>query len=237
MIRTFFWYSSGWFYLLVTYPVLLIVKILEICKRVEQRDNLSDKFTRWLARRLFYTTGSTIRVTGRENVPGDQTVLFVSNHQGHMDSLIIHGFINKPKGFVSIVEVLKIPVIRSWMKYMKCVFLDRRDMRQSLKCLDHAVEILKQGHSMVIYPEGKLTEGGAVAEFKKGCLRLAMKAEVAIVPVTIRDSYKVMSKNGSRINAAAVECIISEPVYANASGKSEKELMELVREVIVSKLC
>ncbi|NJD04493.1 MAG: 1-acyl-sn-glycerol-3-phosphate acyltransferase, partial [Ruminiclostridium sp.] len=54
------------------------------------------------------------------------------------------------------------------MKYMKCVFLDRSDMRQSLKCLEQCVEILKQGHSMVIYPEGKLDEGLAVAEFKKG---------------------------------------------------------------------
>jgi len=222
--------------MLITYPVLLTVKILEKCGRLKQRDDLADRYTRRLARLLFYTTGSTIRIIGQENVPGDQPVLFVSNHQSHMDSLIIHGFINKPKGFVSIVEVLKIPVIRTWMKYMKCVFLDRSNTRQSLGCLEQCVEILKQGHSMVIYPEGKLNEGGAVAEFKKGCLKLAIKAEVAIVPVTIRDSYKVMNKNGSRIKAASVECIISEPVHVKAIGKSEKELISMVREVIVGKL-
>ncbi len=220
----------------LTYPALLVVRVLEKSGRLKQRDTLVDRFSRWLARQLFYTTGSSIRVLGQENVPADQPVLFVSNHQSHMDSVIIHGFINKPKGFVSIVEVLKIPVIRTWMKYMRCVFLDRSNIRQSLGCLEQCAETLRQGYSMVIFPEGKLNEGGEVAEFKKGCLKVAQKAAVPIVPVTIRNSYKVMNKDGSRIKSAATECIISEPVDVISVGKSEKELMNTVREIIVRKL-
>ncbi len=236
MVRTFFWYALGWMFLFLTYPVLLAVKILVKTGRLKQSDDLTDRFTRWLARQLFYITGSAICVSGQENVPGDEPVLFVSNHQSHMDSVIIHGFICKPKGFVSIIEVLKVPVIRTWMRFMKCVFLDRSNIRQSLGCLEQCVEILKQGHSMVIFPEGKLNEGGPVAEFKKGCLKVAQKAGVAIVPVTLRNSYTVMNKNGSRIKAAAVECIISGPVHVKDAGNSEKELMNTVREIIVSKL-
>ncbi|NJD04492.1 MAG: hypothetical protein FIA99_18300 [Ruminiclostridium sp.] len=105
VIRTFLWYVLGWVYLSVTYPLLLAVKALEKSGRLKQRDVLADKASQWLSRRLFYLTGSKVRVIGQDNVPADQPVLFVSNHQSHVDSLIIHGFIKKPKGFVSIVEV------------------------------------------------------------------------------------------------------------------------------------
>lgn len=222
--------------MLVTYPVLVWVTINKKLNRQKQPENLADRFTGWLARVLFYYTGSSIQVYGQENIPGDQPILFVSNHQSHMDNVVIQGFIGKPKGFISVIEALKIPVIRTWMKQIECVFLDRNDKRQSFKCLDQCVEILKKGRSMVIYPEGRLDEGKEVAEFKKGCLRVALKSEVPIIPVTIRNTCRVMNKDGSRIRSAAVECIISEPVPVKAAGKSEKELIELVRNVIVSKL-
>jgi 1-acyl-sn-glycerol-3-phosphate acyltransferase len=154
-----------------------------------------------------------------------------------MDNAIIHGFINKRKGFVSIIEVLRFPILRTWMKYMKCVFLDRKDIRQTYKCIEKGISLLKEGHSMVIFPEGKLNSGGEVAEFQNGCLRMALKAGVPIVPITLKDSYRVMTKNGSRIRAAKVECIISKPLSTtNITKEEEKEYVKTVREIIISNL-
>jgi len=198
---------------------------------------LADKFTRSFAKLLFFLSGSTIRVVGKENIPKGQPVLFVSNHQSHMDSVIIHGFIDIPKGFISIVEVKKLPILRTWMKYIKCVFMDRSNSRQVFMCIEQSIGLLKQGHSMVIYPEGRLSDGETVVEFKNGCLRIAIKAGVPIVPITIRGSHKVMTKNGSRIKPAAIECIISEPIHTKDIGKDEeKNLVKNVRDIIISNI-
>lgn len=237
MFKTFFCYFLAWAYIIITLPVLLRVIYLDRKGRAKERDSLADRYSMKFARRLFKFTGSTLRVTGLENVPRDTPVLFVSNHQSHVDNLIIHGFIDVPKGFVSITSMLKVPILSTIMKYMKCVFLDRSDMRQTLRCMETAVDTLKDGHSMVIFPEGKVNEDGVLGEFKKGCLKLAIRAGVPIIPITLRNSHKVMNKDGSRVNAADVECIISPRVSADVSGKADETLLiEKVRNVIYQNL-
>ena len=237
MFKTFFCYFLAWAYIIITLPVLLRVIYLDKKGRAEKRDRLADNYSIKFARRLFKFTGSTLRISGLENVPRDIPVLFVSNHQSHVDNLIIHGFIDVPKGFVSITEMLKVPILRTMMKYMKCVFLDRSDIRQTLHCMEAAVEILKSGHSMVIFPEGRVNEDGVLSEFKKGCLKLAIRAGVPIVPITLRNTHKVMNKDGSRIFAADVECIISPQVSTNVSGKADETLLiEKARNIIYQNL-
>lgn len=236
-VRTVLWYASGWLYMITTLPALLRLKYLERRGRYGERDRLADRVTARMARTLFYLTGSTVEVRGRENLP-DQPALYVSNHQSHMDSAVIHGFIEVPKGFVSVKEAEKIPILSTWMRYMRCVFIDRNDLKQTFRCIGDCARLLKEGHSMVIYPEGKLDQGKAVNEFKKGCLRMAVKANVPIVPIALRDSYRVMKKNGTGIRAAKVTCIVSEPIPANVvAGSDENDLIERVREIIVRNTC
>jgi 1-acyl-sn-glycerol-3-phosphate acyltransferase len=237
MVRTFFWYTLGWSYFVITMPLLLRVKYLDKRGRFVERDKLANAFSMHVSRVLFKLTGSKLKLIGEENLPKDKPVLFVSNHQGHMDSVIIHGFINIPKGFVSIIEVKKFPILRSWMYYSKCIFLDRNDPRQILECINMGIQFLKQGHSMVIFPEGKLSEGLETDEFKNGSLRLALKAGVPIIPITIKGSYKIMSKLGRDIKPAYVECFISKPIEKKNVDKSgEKDLLDQVRNAIIEKL-
>lgn len=237
IIRTIIWYSIGWAYLVLTYPVLLRVKYLNIRNNNEKRDKLAFRSTTILAKLLFYVTGSKIKIIGLDNIPADEAVLFVSNHQGHMDSVIIHAFINKPKGFISIVEAFKFPILSTWMKYMKCVFIDRNDARQSLECINQGIDNLKNNHSMVVFPEGKLSNSKTVGEFNRGWLKLATKSGVPIVPITIKNSYKILSNNGSKVSAGLVECIISKPIYINSLKKRDEiEFINNLRAIIQKNL-
>jgi len=237
MIRTYFWYAAGWTFLILTYPMLWRVKYLDKLGRNEERDHLTFRVTTLISRLLFSLTASTMKIVGMENIPKEGPVLFVSNHQGHMDSVIIHAFIDKPKGFISIVEALDIPILSTWMKYMKCVFVDRNDARQSLASINQAVDYLKQGHSMVVFPEGKLSDGGPSNVFKKGWLKLATKSGVPIVPITIKGSYKIMSENGYNVRSAAVECVISKPILTVSLKKmDEGKFIESLRTIILENL-
>jgi len=237
MLRTVLWYTLGWAFLILTIPALWVARHYDRKGNHEKHAQLTERMTACIARFLFRLTGSRVTVTGLEHVPQQGAVLFVGNHQGHMDSLIIHGFIPKLKGFISIVEVLKFPIIRSWMRHMKCVFLDRTDARQSAMCLVEAIGYLKQGHSMVVFPEGRLSDGDQANEFKRGWLRLATKSGVPIIPVSIKGSYQILAKDGSRVCAASVDCIISEPMTtADLKKADEPEFINRLQAVIMQQV-
>lgn len=233
-MRTFLWYFLGWLGLALSYPILIKAKYYELRQKTEHKNHFVNQKSQKLARYLFKLTGSTVNVTGLENLPKNGAVLFVSNHQGHMDSLIIHGFIDKQKGFISIVEVLKYPIIRTWMKLIKCVFLDRENARQSSTCINQAIEHLKNGQSMVVFPEGRLSDSPEVGPFQRGWLRLATKSGVPIVPVSISNSYKALAKDGSKVGGVQVECVISAPMYTdNLKKADEVAFIDKLRTVIM----
>lgn len=222
MLRKTYWYSMGWVYLIVTYPMLWLVRFYDRIGKTNRKERLADKISSRICRVLFYLSGSKITMNGLENVPKEGAVLFVSNHQGHFDGLVIHGFIDKPKGFVSIVEASKAPVISTWMREMNSVFMDRKDLRQSLVCINKAIQLLQQGHSMVVFPEGKLSASAQPSEFNRGWLKLATRSGVPIVPVSIDGTYKAFGKNGEWVKSAHVKCVISKPIYISDIKKADE---------------
>lgn len=165
-----------------------------------------------ISRKVIKKTKSTVSVVGIERIP-DQPVLFVANHQGLFDILVLLGYLDKPVGFIAKQEIKKIPIINSWMMELKCVFLDRSDRRASLKVIDDGINSLKQGQSMVIFPEGTRGDGPKVETFKSGSLRLGTRAGVPIVPLAIDGSYDVFEKNNNRFKPAKITLTVADPIY------------------------
>ena len=234
MLKTVFWYATSYSYLVLTYPIIWVLWYLGCRGKEQARDRLADSVSSSLSRSLFHLTGSSVHITGLENIPAEGAVIFAGNHQGHMDSLVLHGFIPKPMGFVSITAALDYPIIRTWLKYMKSVFVDREDPRQSLSCIYQAVAYLREGRSMAVFPEGKLNDGGITDEFRRGWLKLATKSGMPIVPVCLEGSYRALSKDGKRVGATTVECRILPPVSAkNLKKENEVQFLKDLRATIV----
>ena len=191
--------------------------------------------TKW-AKTQLKRTGARIKVNGLENIP-DCPVVFVSNHQSNVDIAVFLAEIEKNKGFVAKVEMLKVPSMRDWMKELNCVFMDRDDMKQSARTILEAIEIVKNGYSMVIFPEGTRSKGVRLGEFKAGSLKLATKSRAPIVPVTINGSYKLMEANKNKIVPADISLTI-HPAIETAGLTKEEELLltEKVKEIIAGGL-
>lgn len=233
MFRTFFWFIYFWIYLIVIQPDLIRVNRLEKQGKTAEHDRLTNQTAKKWAHALVKLAGVTVEIRGEENIPTEGSVLFVSNHQGNFDIPILLGYIDKPKAFIAKIELLKLPLIRTWMTHLKCVFMDRSDIRQSLKVINQAASHLKEGYSMVIFPEGTRSKSESLGEFKPGSLKLALKAGVPIVPIAIRGSYKIMEQNGFIIKPAHVEITILEPIStAGLTKEQASELPEKVREII-----
>lgn len=205
--------------------------------KTAERDACAHVIARNWARSAIGFNGSMIKVTGVENIPKEGGVLFISNHQSNFDIPIFIGFIPRDKGFIAKLELMKVPSFGRWMKYIGCIFIDRKDPRQSLTALNQAAESLKAGHSLVIFPEGTRSADGTVGPFKPGSLKLAMKARVPIVPVTIKGSINIMPKRSIIIRSASVEVIISPALIPDEMpGIDTNVIAEKIRGIIIENL-
>lgn len=232
MLRTIYWFTGFWVYQLASLFLGIKYKSLGKKDKKLQQEFLGQATKKW-ARTMIKMTGSQVEVQGLENVP-EETVLFVSNHQGNFDIPTLMGYLPKSKGFVAKIELEKLPIVSKWMKRIGCIFLDRSDPRQSLKTILKGVELLKSGHSMVIFPEGTRSKGKAMGEFKKGSLKLATKSKVKIVPVTINGTYTLLEEK-KRITKSKVLIKIHEPIdTVNYNQKEQGDLTEKVYHIIQS---
>lgn len=239
MLKTIWWFIYFWLYMFSTIPALIKVKKLDRAKRFQEKDKIVHEEAKKWAKRIVQLTGSTVQVSGEEHIPKEGAVLFVSNHQGNFDIPVLIGYIDKPKAFISKIEIKKLPLIGSWMQVMNCIFMDRKDLRQQLRAINEGVELLKKGYSLVIFPEGTRSKSDQMNRFKPGSLKLAIKTGVPIVPVTIKGTYKIMENNrfGFLLKPAHVEVVISPAIYTNAYEKIDiNELAHQLEETIAEHL-
>jgi 1-acyl-sn-glycerol-3-phosphate acyltransferase len=225
-----------WIFMLGTIPKFIRVKSFERRKKWAERDEIVFNLAKQWSESIIRWTGSTVKVGGTEHVPQEGAVLIVSNHQSALDIPLIITAIDKKMGFISKKEVRRLPLVGAWMSSMQCIFMDRKNMRQSLLAINEGVNKLKEGYSLVIYPEGTRSKDGTLAPFKAGSFKLAHKSGVPILPVTINGSWRIMEKNSLKIRASSVEVIIGEPILINAEKDSIHDLAQKAYDVVAQNL-
>ncbi|MGO1060061.1 lysophospholipid acyltransferase family protein [Planococcus sp. FY231025] len=181
-------------------------------------------------------TRSHVEVSGLQWLP-EGPALLVSNHEGNFDIPVLLSAIPKPFGFISKKEVKKFPVIPVYMEEMNCVFLDRSDRRSAYKSIQDTVAKLKDGHSILIFPEGTRSKGEGLQEFKSGFMRIARDAGVPIVPIAINGTAEVMEKNNSQVRPGSICVQVLKPFGAQElADKDAKMAVDNVRSRIQAAL-
>ncbi|WP_209010580.1 lysophospholipid acyltransferase family protein [Anaerovorax sp. IOR16] len=227
-MRTIIWFSYFILYLVCIFPKTKRVEAMLKHGEQEKSALIIQSTVQTWASNLLKAAGVHVTVSGKENLP-DEPALFVSNHQGNFDIPILLCKLGPLMPIVAKKELKKLPIIRTWMNFFNCIFMDRKDPRQSLQCLKRAQELLEQGQSLIIFPEGTRSKSSSVGEFKPGSLRCALKSGVPIVPIAIQGSYLVMEAHGFWIHPAEVHVTILPPV---STKNLTKERTKLISEEI-----
>jgi len=237
MLRTIAWYTNFALSLVGKIPQIYKVQSLEKNGKTRESIDYIHKVTSKWAKNHVNMSGAKVTIHGSENVPKDIPVVFISNHQSNFDIALFMSYIDKPKGYIAKIEMNKIPILRTWMEYMNCVFMDRSNIRKSAEAIVEGVNIIKGGHSLVIFPEGTRSKSDKLGEFKAGSFKLATKSKAPIIPVTIKGSYKLMEANNNKIKPAEVEIFIHPMIETKNLIKEEADaLPEKVKSIIQSKL-
>lgn len=234
MIKTILWFTYFWLYLIFALPKLKRAQRLNAAGELEARDRIVEPTIQRWARSLLRLAGVTVEVSGLENIP-DEPVVFVPNHQSYFDIPVLLAWLDRPHPLIAKQEIRRIPLIRSWMELLDCVFIDRDNARQSVAALGEAARNMTQrSRSFIIFPEGTRSRGDTVGEFKNGGFRAALKAGVPVVPVVIDGSYRAMEAHNMRIHSAAVKLRVLEPVPTKGLSREEGKLIgEEIRQRIV----
>ena len=181
-----------------------------------------------------------VNVSGYENLP-EGNVLFVSNHSNWCDAFILMSVVDRPCGMVVAKEANwdKVPLISGWLDMINCLHLDRSNNRYALKTMQEGENILKEKCSLGIFPEGFVTKSDTLAPFKDGAFRMALKAQVPIVPIYIKNSkdiFEMTSRWTGKLYPTQIDIQILKPIYNHIDNPKvkTKEISNLVRNNMIN---
>mgnify|MGYP000900386535 CR=1 FL=1 len=164
-------------------------------------------------------------VIGAHNIPKDMPVLYVSNHRSYFDILIAYTSVTNLVGFVAKKEIEKVPFLRVWMRNLNCLFLDRENVREGLKTILKGVDLVKNGYSIFIAPEGTRSHGNELLPFKEGSLKIAEKSGCPVIPVTLNNTDEIFENHFPWIRKAHVVIEYGQPIYIKDLEKENQKFL------------
>lgn len=234
-MKTIIWLVKAVIYLMSAVPDMKKAGKLREQGRMEEFRRVVETRVRDFAKAMLKNAGVTVEIHGEENFTGVPAVI-MANHQSDFDIPILLAYMDRPYGMVAKKQLRSLPLVRTWMDYLGCSFIDRSDARQSIKALNQAGEQLPQGRSVVIFPEGKRSKSDEVDEFGSGAFKVAFKHKVPVIPVSIDGSYKILEANsGKWIRPGHVILTVLPAIEtADMDKQEQRALPERVRAEILA---
>ncbi len=182
--------------------------------------------------------GLKVSVIGAPNVKQGESYIVTPNHQGVADIHAMASALPVLFRWVLKKELLRIPIFGWALRCTGPIAIDRRNTAASIETLNREKdEKLKNGWSVLIYPEGTRTPDGNLLDFKKGAFMMAVNSGIPILPVVCNGAFKIMPKKSIGFRPGHVTLTICPPI--STTGLSEKdvpELMEKTRQAILAEL-
>lgn len=177
-----------------------------------------------------------VKVVGRENIVKNESYVFVANHQGAYDIWSIYGYLNHNFKWLMKKELEKIFAVGWACKKSGHVFVDDSSIHGIKSTIKDSEETLKDGMSLVIFPEGSRSWDGKMIPFKRGAFMLAAEFGLPVVPITIDGSFKALPRFTYNMTPAKITLTIHKPIYPGEKGFNTKQLLMQCTEEIQSAL-
>lgn len=179
-----------------------------------------QRMQRFWAERLAQAWGMEVSAHGTELLDPSQPYVFMANHLSHADIVALFVALPRNVGFLAKKELSKVPFLAGAIFAGGHVLIDRADNSSAVSSMAQAAQEVAAGCSLVIFPEGTRAGAEVIQPFKKGGFHLARQANVAVVPVGIRGTRRVMGKEDLTIRPGKVEVHVGAPVRVTDFGNA-----------------
>lgn len=190
---------------------------------------------------LLFICGVKVTVIGRERIPKDTALLFTPNHRGMFDILTTLAYAPTMPAYISKKEWKKIPLLSWWINWMHGFYLDRENIRDGLKVILAAIDTVKGGQSVIVFPEGTRNRGEDEREllpFHEGTFKIATKSGCPIIPVALNHTSEVFEDQFPKVRATRVILEYGEPIRTDEMTREEqkflgKHVQEIVQNMVI----
>ena len=231
-LRTLFWFIP-----IVTVSTIVCGTISLLLAVFFRSGNPSHRVASFWAWTILKTCMVDVEVEGGENLVSGKTYVFASNHQSLFDTPILFAYLPVSFRILYKKSLNRIPFL-GWHLFLSGhIGVERENPTRARASLDHAAERIRNGTSVVVFPEGTRSYDGIMRAFKKGSFRLAIKAGTDVVPLTIADSHRVMTRGKVTVYPRRVRLTIDRPVPVSGIAEEEAGVLgDRVREVVEGNL-
>lgn len=222
-------------FLIISLPVYGISALFRK-KHARAVDEFSQRFVCGALRIIKGICSVRLDVRGRENIPENQSVVYIANHSSIFDVILIYPLLPGLTGFLAKIELRKVPVLGLWLERLHGFFLDRNDPKQGLQTILHAIDDVKDGVSVFVFPEGTRTKDGKLNEFKAGSFKVATRTDCPIVPVAITHTADIVRKHIPFVHTTHVTITFGKPVIPSSLSKEDKRHIAPYMQAIVQEM-
>lgn len=226
-------------FLILSIPLLIVEWIIGKFSP-SAKDISSLRIIQTVFKGVLWISGVKVTVIGEENVPKDAPVLYIGNHRSFFDIPLTYPRCPICTGYVAKKELEKVPLLSSWMKYLHCLFLDRTDIKQGLKTILTAIEKVKSGISICIFPEGTRNKNEKETDllpFHEGSFKIATRAKCPIIPMAISGSVNLWEAHFPKIKPCHVVIEYGKPIYVDQLDKeTQKHIGAYTQNILLEML-
>lgn len=202
---------------LIAYPLLMIITPLValatiILSPVFPNNSVSYFPARWWGRVICALFWVKVKFTGFENVDSGRSFIVAANHQSMFDIFIIYGWLPHYFKWIMKAELRKIPLVGKACESAGHIFINRTNPVAARHGIEKAERQLKNGVSVVIFPEGTRTFTGLMGSFKKGAFRIAADLRLPVLPVTIYGAFEVMPRSSFVVKPGTIHLVFHPPI-------------------------
>ena len=189
------------------------------------------------AKVILWVCGVKLDVQGLENINKDQPRIYMANHTSYFDIFALLSSLPVDFKFIVKQELMRLPIFGLAMRRAGYIGIEREDPRKALKSMQEAAERIRNGASVLIFPEGTRSEDGSLQSFKPGGFHLALRSGCDIVPIAITGSRDIVPKGSLRVRKGTIRVVVGEEI--SLKGQTKKNMgrvMEQVRNAMAGQL-
>jgi 1-acyl-sn-glycerol-3-phosphate acyltransferase len=189
-----------------------------------------DPVIRLWARLILRGAGIDIRVEGIERIDPEKRYILIANHHSYYDIPCLLASIPQPIRFMAKKSLFSIPIFGWALDRAGFIPIDRKNRRTAVKSFDLAVQRIRKGNTIVIFPEEGRSREIAMRPFQRGAFLLAIRSELPIMPLAIEGTYEVLRVGATRVTPGVVTIRAGTAIEtAGVSVRAKDTLLEQSR--------
>lgn len=185
---------------------------------------------------LLFLGGISLEVSGEKSLT-EESFIYVSNHASYLDTIVLLSILPNNVVMVGKKELLKAPILKTFIRKLNYVMVNRLDFAQSLADAEEIQKVLFEKKSLLIFPEGTFTYATGLRPFKLGAFKIAVETKTPIRAVALAGTRKIFRGNNFLLRPGKVKIHISRPITPENQEWSEVIRLRDKAKLYLAKYC